>query len=39
MKVYLKEEPVTIIILSRPEVRNTVDHETAKELAKAFLRF
>ncbi len=40
MTVYLEEEgPVTIIILSRPEVRNAVDHETAKELAEAFRAF
>jgi len=34
-----KEGPVTIIILSRPEVRNAVDHETAKALAEAFRSF
>jgi enoyl-CoA hydratase len=31
--------PVTTVILSRPEVRNAVDRETAAELAEAFHRF
>jgi len=31
--------PVTTVILSRPEVRNAVDRETAAELAAAFRRF
>jgi enoyl-CoA hydratase len=40
MTVYVeKDGPVTIIILSRPEVRNAVDHETAKALAEAFRSF
>ena len=40
MTVYVeKEGPVTIIILSRPEVRNAVDRETAKALAEAFHSF
>lgn len=34
-----KDGPVTIIILSRPEVRNAVDRETAQELADAFCSF
>ena len=34
-----KEGPLTIIILSRPEVRNAVDRQTAKELADAFRSF
>ena len=37
MTVYVeKEGPVTIIILSRPEVRNAVDRATAQELADTF---
>ena len=40
MTVYVeKEGPVTIIILSRPEVRNAVDRETAQELADTFRSF
>ena len=40
MTVYVEiEGPVTIITLSRPEVRNAVDHETAKALAEAFRSF
>jgi enoyl-CoA hydratase len=34
-----KEGPVTTIILSRPEVRNAVDREAAKELADTFRSF
>ena len=34
-----KDGPVTIITLSRPEVRNAVDRETAQELADAFRAF
>ena len=34
-----KDGPVTTIILSRPEVRNAVDRETAQELADAFRGF
>ena len=37
MMVYVeKNGPVTIIILSRPEVRNAVDRNAAQELADAF---
>ena len=37
MMVYVeKKGPVTIVILSRPEVRNAVDRNAAKELADAF---
>jgi len=40
MTVYVeKDGPVTSIILSRPEVRNAVDREAAKELADAFRSF
>ena len=40
MAVYVeKNGPVTTIILSRPEVRNAVDRETAQELADAFRDF
>ena len=40
MAVYVeKEGPVTTIVLSRPEVRNAVDRETAAELAKTFHEF
>ena len=40
MTVYVeKDGPVTIIILSRPEVRNAVDREAAKELTDAFRSF
>ncbi len=31
--------PITTVILSRPEVRNAVDRETAQELAEAFRAF
>lgn len=34
-----RDGPVTTVILSRPEVRNAVDHETAQELAEAFRAF
>lgn len=34
-----KKGPVTTIIINRPEVRNAVDHATAKELAAAFRAF
>jgi enoyl-CoA hydratase len=34
-----KDGPVTIVTLSRPEVRNAVDRETAEELAAAFRTF
>ena len=34
-----KDGPVTIVTLSRPEVRNAVDRETARELADAFRSF
>jgi enoyl-CoA hydratase len=34
-----KDGPVTTVILSRPEVRNAVDRETAAELAEAFRAF
>ena len=33
------EGPVTTVVLSRPEVRNAVDRETADQLARAFLDF
>jgi len=40
MAVYVeKEGPVMTIILSRPEVRNAVDRQTAAELADAFRAF
>ena len=40
MTVYVeKEGPVTTIVLSRPEVRNAVDRDAAKELADAFHSF
>jgi enoyl-CoA hydratase len=40
MAVYVqKDGPVTTIILSRPEVRNAVDRQTAVELAAAFRAF
>ncbi len=40
MTVYVeKDGPVTTIVLSRPEVRNAVDHEAAQELADAFRSF
>jgi len=34
-----KDGPVTVVTLSRPEVRNAVDRETAEELAAAFRVF
>ncbi|MBT8371441.1 MAG: crotonase/enoyl-CoA hydratase family protein, partial [Deltaproteobacteria bacterium] len=34
-----KDGPVTLITLSRPEVRNAVDRPTARELADAFAAF
>jgi len=34
-----KDGPITIITLSRPEVRNAVDRQTACELAEAFRAF
>ena len=34
-----KDGPVTIVTLSRPEVRNAVDRETADELSAAFRAF
>jgi enoyl-CoA hydratase len=34
-----KNGPVTTVILSRPEVRNAVDHATAQALADAFRKF
>jgi enoyl-CoA hydratase len=34
-----KNPPVTIVILSRPQVRNAVDRPTADELVRAFLDF
>ena len=40
MAVYVeKDGPVTTVILSRPEVRNAVDRETAAQLADAFRAF
>lgn len=40
MTIYIeKDGPVSIITLSRPEVRNAVDHQTAQELADAFRSF
>ena len=40
MSVYIeKDGPVTTLVLSCPEVRNAVDHETAQELADAFRSF
>jgi len=40
MAVFIeKDGPVTTITLSRPEVRNAVDRETAKALADAFRAF
>jgi enoyl-CoA hydratase len=40
MPVFIqKEDPVTIITLSRPAVRNAVDRRTAQELADAFRAF
>ncbi|HEX8035230.1 MAG TPA: crotonase/enoyl-CoA hydratase family protein [Ktedonobacterales bacterium] len=34
-----RDGPITTVILSRPEVRNAVDRETAEELADAFRAF
>ncbi len=34
-----KDGPVTIVTLSRPEVRNAVDRATAEELAAVFRAF
>src|SRR5438067_9547327 len=34
-----KRPPIMTVILSRPEVRNAVDAETASELAEAFRTF
>jgi enoyl-CoA hydratase len=34
-----KDGPVTIVTLSRPQVRNAVDRATARELAEAFQTF
>lgn len=34
-----KDDPVTLITLSRPEVRNAVDRQAARELADAFSAF
>jgi enoyl-CoA hydratase len=40
MTVYVeKDGPLTTIVLSRPEVRNAVDRQTAKELADVFRSF
>jgi enoyl-CoA hydratase len=40
MSVFIeKDGPITTIILSRPEVRNAVDRQTAAELAQAFRAF
>jgi enoyl-CoA hydratase len=40
MAVYVeKDGPVMTLILSRPEVRNAVDRETAAKLAEAFRQF
>jgi len=40
MSVYIeKDGPVTTVILSRPEVRNAVDRQTAAALAAAFRAF
>jgi enoyl-CoA hydratase len=40
MSVYVeKDGPVTTVILSRPEVRNAVDRQTAAALAEAFRAF
>ena len=40
MAVYVeKDGPVTTVVLSRPEVRNAVDRDTAAELADAFRAF
>jgi enoyl-CoA hydratase len=34
-----KQGPVTTVLLSRPQVRNAVDRETAQALADAFRAF
>jgi enoyl-CoA hydratase/carnithine racemase len=34
-----KAGPVTTVVLSRPDVRNAVDRQTAEELAEAFHAF
>jgi len=34
-----KQGPITTVILSRPEVRNAVDRQTAAELSQAFREF
>ncbi len=34
-----KQGPVSTVILSRPEVRNAVDRDTAQALADAFRAF
>jgi enoyl-CoA hydratase len=40
MSVYVKKDgPVTVVTLSRPEVRNAVDRKTAEELSAAFRAF
>ncbi len=40
MAVYVeKDGPVTVVTLSRPEVRNAVDRKTAEELSDAFQTF
>ncbi|MGB5748180.1 MAG: enoyl-CoA hydratase-related protein, partial [Desulfobacterales bacterium] len=40
MPVYVeKDGPVTVVTLSRPEVRNAVDRETAEKLSDAFRAF
>jgi enoyl-CoA hydratase len=40
MAVYVeKDGPVTVVTLSRPEVRNAVDRESAEELAAVFRAF
>ena len=40
MPVYIeKDGPVTVVTLSRPEVRNAVDRDTAEELSDAFRAF
>ena len=39
MIIVEKDGPVTTVILSRPEVRNAVDLQTATELAEAFREF
>lgn len=40
MSIHLSREgPVTVVTLDRPEVRNAVDAETARELHEAFIAF